>query len=153
MSRRVLIRQRTNTQSHRFFTISFILLPYTIVLFGGLWNNKSKWYGLIMQGCQKNSRQFKSRFNSGIKFAGFLSDIFCLRRRVELYKLSHEKVQKRELLPKYAGKLKFLMRFVEIFDKYFKPRVLKETVEKRLWRKIDVTSDFYEKKTLKATFF
>ena len=36
MSRRVRIRQRTNTQSHRFFTISFILMPYTIVLFGGV---------------------------------------------------------------------------------------------------------------------
>ena len=41
-SHRVRIRQRTNTQSHRFFTISFILLPYTIVSFGGLQNNKSK---------------------------------------------------------------------------------------------------------------
>ena len=106
-----------------------------------------------MQGCQKISHQLKSRFNSGIKIAGFLIDNFCLRRRVELYKLSHEKVQKRELLPKYAGTLKFLMRFVEIFDKYFTPRVLKETVEKQLWRKIDVNSDFFEKKTLKATFF
>ena len=47
------IRQRTNTQSHRFFTISFILLPYTIVSFGGLPNNKSKWERLIIQGCQK----------------------------------------------------------------------------------------------------
>ena len=52
-SHRVRIRQRTNTQSHRFFTISFILLPNTIVSFGGLPNNKSKWGWLIMQGCQK----------------------------------------------------------------------------------------------------
>ena len=51
---RVRIRQRTNTQSHRFFTTSFILLPYTIVSFGGLPNNKSKWGGLIMQGFQTN---------------------------------------------------------------------------------------------------
>ena len=128
MSRRVRIRQRTNSQSHRFFTISFILLPYTIVSFGGFSNNKIKWCGLIMQSCGKNSHQFKSRFNSGIR--RFFYWHFCLRPRVELYKVLHEIVPKRELMPKNAEKLKFLMRFVEIFNKYFTPLVLEEIVEK-----------------------
>ena len=37
------------------------------------------------------------------------------------------------------------MRFVEIFNKYFTPLVLKEIVEKRFWKKIDLKCDFYEK--------
>ena len=44
------------------------------------------------------------------------------------------------------------MRFVEIFDKYFTPRVLKEIVEKQLWRKTDVNSDFYEKNSRNDVF-
>ena len=104
-----------------------------------------------MQGCQKNSHQFNRDLIRQL-IRRFFIDIFCLGRRVELYKLSHEKVQKRELLPKFAEKLKFLMRFVEIFDKYFTPRVLKEIVEKRLWRKIDVISGFYEKNNKNYVF-
>ena len=80
-------------------------------------------------GLSKISHQFKSQFNSGK--AGFFIDIFCLRPPVELYKLSHEKVQKRELMPKNAKKLKFLC----VLLKYLTPLVLKEIVEKRYWKK------------------
>ena len=133
-SRRVRIRQRTNTQSHRFFTISFSLLPYTIVSFGGLPNNKSKSGGLIMQGFQTNRANLNRNLLREL-VRRFFHWYFCLRTRVELYKLSHEKVQKRELMPKKAEKLKFLMRFVEIFNTPRFERNFRETILEKNWFK------------------
>ena len=98
------IEKRRNTQSHRFFTISFIFLPYTIVSFGGLPNNKSKWGWLIMQGCQKIRTNLNRNLSREL-VRRFFHWYFCLRPRVELYKLSHEKVQKRELMPKNNKKI------------------------------------------------
>ena len=68
--------------------------------------------------------------------------------------MSHEKVQKRELMPKNAEKLKFLMRCVEIFN----IPVLKEIVEKLFLKKFDLNCYFYGKKIkndvfLERTFF
>ena len=78
----------------------------------------------------------------------FFIEIFCLGPRVELYKLSHEKVQKRELMPKNDEKLKFLMRFVEILNTPRFERNCRETV----LEKNDLNCFFCKKKTFKKTF-
>ena len=100
-------------------------------------------------GLSKNSHQFKSQFNSGISSPVFSLIFFCLRPLVELYKLSLEKVQKRELMPKNAEKLKIFMRFVEIFNTPRFEKNCRETVlEKNRFKSL-----FLWKKTLKTTFF
>ena len=95
------------------------------------------------------SHHFKSQFNSGISSPVFSLIFFCLKLRVELYKLSHEKVQKRELMPKKAEQLKFLMRFVEIFNTPRFERIFRETVLK----KIDLNRYFYWKKNIENDVF
>ena len=76
-----------------------------------------------------------------------------------MYKLSHEKVQERELMPKNAEKLKFFMRFVEIFNTPRFERNCRETVLEKnrfnsvfLWKK-NIKNDVFLERTFFSTMW
>ena len=147
-SHRVRIRQRTNTQSHRFFTISFIPLPYTIVSFGGLLNNKSKWGWLIMQGCQKNRtnlnrnliRELVRRFFHWY----FLSEAACWIVQI----VSRESSETWAYAKKCWKIEEFFTLSVEIFNTPRFKRNCREMVLEKNWFKLL----FLWKNTLKRRF-
>ena len=147
-----------------FCTISFILLPYTLNSFGGLSNNKSKYCGINVQVCQKSSHQFKLRFNSRINSAIFF-DIFywlfdikikknrvlncsnSLTRKITNWTFVRT-CWKIEIFDAFCGNIYFVYNYTPDL-KIFTPLVLKEIVEKRLWKNGFKSRRFWAKKNLK----